>query len=530
MHLKAFPLIIDGTKPSYPWIILFLIVTITVLTVIAASGVVIVIPDIVGELALSSNQSMWIATGFLMMIASCVPWSIFLADKIGYKEAFFWGTCVYVIASSLTGISTDYFSFMFFRLLSAVGVGIIFPVSISILVRVFPEKSTGMALAFYTALGFGIGGILGFYLGGVIAQYESWRLIFYINCYIGIPCLLLILFLFESRPTIDPGKFDAFGYGFFVLFVCSILMILSNAKALWNTEGWGSSFIIGCEITAVISFALFCYIENTINNPLFKLQLFKIHSFSLGCILIFFIGGVYFSTTTIFPNIFLNGLIYSKVQTGIHMVIFGAAVGLVGAFAGSLLQKIGVVNVVILGSICIAFSCFMQHTFTIYADHLMVFTLLAVRGAGVGLSLGPVTALALKDVPKELGGNASIIVTICRQMGAGLLGSLIELIAYDRNQFHLLRFSEQLALKTPEYEKTIRRLSRHIYSSLGENSELSIQKAKGLVNATFVRQSEILSINDGYLIIGCCVLVVTLMIGCLISFEILKSKINQKNR
>ena len=251
--MKVIPL----SDKAHALIIFTTLVLVTVITMIAATGVVIVTPVIIGDLALSQNLSLWITTGYLIAIASTVPCSIYVAEKFGYKSTFIAGTLAYAIFSCISGLANNFAIFILFRLLSGVGVGIIFPITLPILSQLFPPKYQGLMLAIYSALGFGGGTMIGFFAGGIIAQYYDWNWIFMIDALIGVPLAGVVALFLRPHNRRPVGGFDFKGYFLFVVFAASIVSLLATAKAPWNTESWSSPFSITCLILAITSFVSF---------------------------------------------------------------------------------------------------------------------------------------------------------------------------------------------------------------------------------------------------------------------------------
>jgi DHA2 family multidrug resistance protein len=516
-------------ETSKQWIVFFVIVVATMCAMIASTGVIVATPSITGALALSSNQNIWISTGYLMMVASVVPLSTYAANCFGYKKVFIAGILIYAIFGTAVGLMDSYVPFLICRLISGIGVGLIFPVSLSILGQTFKHNGVEFVLAAYSAIGFGGGSMLGFLLGGFLSQYYQWNYVFFVDAIIGIPLAILAVYYFKEETSKPQGKFDFLGYFLFISFACSILMVLANAKAAWNTEGWDSWFIrffIGLAIVSLIAFILEEYKKK---EPLFHLSLFRIHSFTISCVLLFFIGGLFFSTASLFPILLINTIKYSKIQSAMHMLIYGFSVGMTGCCTSFLIKKIGEKVIILIGGIFLLTDVFMQHAFSIYSDHFFILTLLFFRGIGIGLTLGPLTAWAMRDVPDEFRSNGSTIVTIFRQMGAGMLGSLIELISYDRYRFHIERFFENFEFQRRGLTLFYRNLSRYDYLNYGENFGENEMRAKEILIDVIKRQANLLSLNDAFFILGIIMSALFFVTACLFVIEYFEEKIKKQN-
>lgn len=514
---------------NYSFFSVILIILVTNLALISSTGVVIVSPVLIGELALSTNQSLWISSGYLMMVAATVPCSIFLGKKFGFHQTYSAGILILGLSSLFAGLSTNFSIFLFFRVLSGFGVGLIFPLSLSIISMSVKSENISVALSAYTGIGFGMGAVIGFLLGGIIAQYHQWPLIFYFSGGLGVLLFFLAICGFRGeKPNEKNNHFDFSGYLLFIVFSCSMITWLVSIKAAWNTEGGSSWFIRVCAFLAITSFFGLIIEENKKKFPLFFLQLFKIHSFTLGSILLFLIGGIFFSTASLFPNTLINCLNYTKIQAGYHMIIFGAALGVVGMICGFFSEKIGFRKIIVVGGVVLVFDCFYQHSFTIYSDPTQVMMILLLRGAGIGALMGPVTAWAIKEVPKELKASASIMVTIFRQLGGGLLGAWIQLIVYYRNVFHFQRFSENFDFSTSGLNAVQNTLNFQIYQRYGENPIAAKTISKEIIVDVLKRQADILSFNDAYFVNGVIIASILFVIFLILLIELIQESFIKK--
>ncbi len=524
--IKVIPL----SDRAHSILIFVLLVLITNITMIASTGVVIVTPVVIGDLAISQNLSLWITTGYLIVIASTVPCSIYIAEKFGYKITLIMGTLAYSIFSCLCGLSDHFYAFIFFRLLSGIGVGIIFPISLPILNQLFSSQYQGLILALYSAFGFGGGTVIGFFAGGMIAQYSDWNWIFILDALIGIPLAFFLMIFLRHKDTRPVGGFDVKGYILYIIFAGSTVSLLATAKAPWNTESWNSSFSITCLILSIVSFVLFIIEEKTKENPLFYLKLFKYQSFTLGCILLFFVGGLFFGTASLFPTLLIDYLKYSKIQAALHMIIYGLSVGIVGGLSGMILKKVGAGTIIIIGGMIMVFDLFAQHIFSVYSDHVYILTLLALRGTGVGMTFGPITAWALKDIPIELKGNASIIITIFRQLGGGLLGTIINVIAYVRYQVHSTHFFEAFDFSRTGIKTYFEIMVKENYHRYGEGIAITKKQAQAQIIDLIERQARLLAYNDAFFILAWIFGTLILVVAIILIMQFIKIKIKKSHK
>ncbi|MDN3504604.1 MAG: DHA2 family efflux MFS transporter permease subunit [Rhabdochlamydiaceae bacterium] len=519
------PQLIESGGDTYPWIVLCVISLLLVLGMFSVVSTSVADSVIRGHFSLSESVNTWVNTTTLLTLVAVVPLSEFFAQRLGYKMILFLGASLFTLGLLISGLSVNIGMLIGSRVVTGLGMGLYMPISIGILAMAFPSRKLPIAFALYSAIGFG-GGLAGaFYFGGLFAQYYSWHWVFFASVFVGIICILVILLVLQETESTGKKKFDTWGYICYVCWICSILVIVASAKSPWNTEGWSSPFMKTFYTIGATSFILFTIIELRTETPLFDIRLFKIRAFILGNILLFLVGAVYFATAQLMPSMLQKLLHYSKYKSGIYMIPHGVFLGLSSAVIGLFSKQAGIRIPVLAGCVILAISCFMQYYFSVYSDHKYVVGLLVFRGLGVGLSIGPVTALALRRVPKEHMPNASMIITLSRQLGAAIATSVLEIFQVQRGTFHRARFFEQLGRKTPEYLETVNRLQNHMVTKYGLSQDVAQSEAKGAVVQLVSNQAALAGINDGYIVFGIALSVLTIIVASVMIIAKLKGEV-----
>lgn len=491
----------------YQWIVLWNIILIGALGVLSATAGFIVESTLQGDLALSSDDMRWVSVSLIMMLGMVLPLAVFLANRYGYKQMFFYGSAIFLLGSLLSGFAFDFTSIVISRAITGMGAGALFPLSIAVIDKVFDKKQIGFVLALYVGLSFGLGSGLGFLIGGYLAQYFSWQSPFLICFFAGL-ISLFITHLFHEETELDPkSKFDIWGYVTFIIFIASILLILNSAKAGWNTQGWNSPFMWTCYVLGTLSFALFIFIEKKHPAPVISFALFKVKSFLVGCVAIFFIGAPYYATL-IFSTTFLDvDLGYEKHITGLLLTSLGITLGVTSACTVFLSKKISIRTLTLAGMGIITFSCFLAPSLSVYNTHAQLLWVWNLRMVGVGLALGPATALSLSDLPSAVAGAAAVFITLARQVG-GTLGSLwAGVIVDERTVFHQERFGSQVDPQSPAFQTIFHHLKEHLLRKEGSFPAEAQAQAKALIQEHIFTQSHTASIADAFFLFGIATLI-----------------------
>lgn len=478
---------------------------------------------------LSADNERWIAISFIMMLGISLPYAIWLAERFGYKILFFMGGVVFLCGSLLNALSFNFTSLLISRAIAGAGAGALFPLSVAIINQNFPKNLLHIAVPLYIGIGFGGATCLAFLSAGYLVQYISWQSLFLLCFFLSFPSLIITwLFHVETEAKTDE-KFDYWGYATFISFIASLFLILNSAKAEWNTEGWTSPFILTCTAIALISLIALIPLELNHQNPIINFELFRVKTFFLGCVSLFSVGAVLY-TTQLLSVVFCDfDLQYEKHTIGLFLTPQGFSFGFFGSLVAIISKKISIRLLTLIGMSLVAISCFMNSYITIYSSHEQLLWMWNLRSIGIGLSIGPATAFALLDIPKTLSGAAAILIILSRQIG-GTIGTLgANVIIAERTVFHNDRFGSQIDITSPRFEQVASRLQTHLTHDVGTVATEAKNQAIDIIRRNIMIQSHATAINDAFLVLGTILSIITaaLIIEALWSAYTKKDSIKQ---
>lgn len=190
-------------------------------------------------------------------------------------------------------------SFDILRALQGLGAAANVPTAIGILGATFaPGKAKNYAFSIYSS-GAPMGAVLGNVLGGIVAQYASWKWIFWILAIMAaIVTLAGHLMIPRSSGSVPPASdlkntVDWLG-GFLVT---AGLLCLMLALTEGNVVGWTTPWVlalIGVSVVLLVTFVLWqVYLEKkTTHRPLMKVSVFSNRRFSAAMAVM----GIFFSS------------------------------------------------------------------------------------------------------------------------------------------------------------------------------------------------------------------------------------------
>src|SRR6201999_3219823 len=181
------------------------------MSIMDATIVNVALPTIGRDFKVASTAVDSIAIAFLVSLAVFIPASGWLGDRFGGKRVLLTAIVVFTAASALCGLASSLGELVAFRVLQGAGGGMLAPVGMAMLFRVFPPEERIRASAILvvpTAFAPALGPVL----GGLLVKYLSWRWVFFVNLPIGTAALIFGFIFLPSRREATAGRFDVPGF------------------------------------------------------------------------------------------------------------------------------------------------------------------------------------------------------------------------------------------------------------------------------------------------------------------------------
>lgn len=381
-----------------------------------SSVVNVAIPKMMIVFGASQDAIQWVLTGYMLAMGMVMPISGYLGDTYGYKRVFIISLVIFVVGSALSGLAWSVNSLVAFRIIQALGGGLMSPIGMALIYKVVPREKIGLVMGV-----FGISAMaapaMGPTIGGYLVEYANWRLIFYINVPIGIFNVFLALSNLKESERIKGKTIDRWG----ILLSSTGLFCLLMALSKGSNQGWSSPFIVGMFVVAFITLAVFVYIELNHPEPILDLRLFKNFVFTMSLIITSIISIGMFGVTYLIPVFMQNVLGYSAMQSGLITFPASVVAGIMMPISGRIFDDYGPRMISVVGLAVFAVSSYMMHTFDLFTPLSVIVVLLAIRGAGMGLVMMPASTAGMNTVPLPLIGRASAMSNVIRQV-AGSFG------------------------------------------------------------------------------------------------------------
>jgi EmrB/QacA subfamily drug resistance transporter len=397
-------------KKSYQqnWI-LFVVSFSSFITAFMGSSLNIALPTIASEFTLSSVQTGWIASSYLLStVVFLLPFGR-IGDMFGRKILFTTGAFITVISSAGSSFSPNGDILIAFRAFQGFGAAMLFASSIPILTSSFPAQKRGRILGISVACVY-LGLSMGPFLGGMLTQSAGWRSLFYFI----IPGMLFVAVISlkiipADKKSPHDSRFDKTGSLLYSLSVlCSILGLSSIIK------------IRGALLLAfgIVLFILFFRLELRREHPLIPVRLFRRNRVFIFSNLAAMINYSATFAISFFMSLYLQHVChYSPREAGLVLVVQPFFQAFFSPFAGTLSDRVDPRVLTSSGMGLIACALSVIALFPGILPVPLVMALLAVLGVGFALFSSPNNNAILGSVDHTHLGIASSVLSTMRTFG-----------------------------------------------------------------------------------------------------------------
>ncbi|MHB8242062.1 MAG: MFS transporter [Solirubrobacteraceae bacterium] len=402
----------------YKWIALSNCTLGVLLATLDASITLIAMPAIFRGIHLdpltpaNSFYLLWMILGFLVVSSVLIVSLGRLGDMYGRVRMYNLGFVIYTVASLL--LTVDWMTgragatyLIAFRVVQGIGAAFLLANAAAIITDAFPANQRGMALGINNIVGVS-GMFVGLVLGGVLAPVD-WRLVFLISVPVGLFGTVWAYLKLEERSKPRRAKVDWWGNLTFALGLILIMVSVTYGIRPYGSSqtGWGSPRVLALLGAGVASLIAFGVIEGRVENPMFRLPLFRIRAFTFGTLSTFLSavarGGLMFMLIIWLQGIWLpqHGVDYvdTPLRAGIYMLPLTLGMLIAGPTSGYLSDRFGARPFATGGMLGTALSFFLLSLLPIDFPFPAFAAVLLMTGISMGLFASPNRAAVMNSLP-----------------------------------------------------------------------------------------------------------------------------------
>lgn len=394
----------------------------TFMTAIEGTIVTTAMPTIVGSLHGIEIMN-WVFSIYLLTNAMLTPIYGKLADTIGRKPVFIFGTLLFVIGSALCGMSNSMETLIVARAIQGMGAGAMMPVALTIIGDLYSMEKRAKVLGF-NSTAWGIASVVGPLAGGLIVDTIGWHWIFFINVPIGAILIAMIWrYLVELKRAKTGKPMDLKGS----LTLAATLLALLLAFQFLGDQGFSMPVIL-LTVLSVFGLAYFIFVEKRAQDPVIALNLFHSRLFVVVNLVAALASGFLMAVDVYIP-MWMQGVLGLPAGIGGLVLAPLSILWMVGSFiAGRWLVQKSVKEVLLVFLAVILIGGAGLFLIPISASWLWFFLISSVLGVGLGGTIVVCTVTAQSSVGHDQLGVATSFNTLARTIGQTIMVSVFGIV------------------------------------------------------------------------------------------------------
>jgi EmrB/QacA subfamily drug resistance transporter len=357
-----------------------------------------------------------IVIAYLVSLAVFIPASGWMGDRFGGKRVLMTAIAVFTLGSVLCGLSQNISELVLSRVLQGAGGGMMAPVGMAMLFRVFPPAERIRASSILT-VPTTFAPALGPVLGGFLVTDLSWRWVFFVNLPLGIAAVTFGALCLERSDPFDAGAFDVPG---FVLGGVG-LGLLMYGVSFGPLKSWSSAVVVSTCLAGAALLVAMVIVELRVKRPMVDLRLLSGRLFRSSNGIMFLASAAFLGTLYLIPLYFQDARGLSALQSGLST--FPEAFGVMfGAQLASRLiyPRLGPRRHITLGLVGLTATLFLFTQISLTTNLWLIRGIMFTLGTMMGQVFVPNQAAALAMISPASTGRASTLFNTMRQFGSAV--------------------------------------------------------------------------------------------------------------
>lgn len=455
----------------------------------------IALPHIAGSFSVSSQESIWILTSYL--IASCltIPMLDWLCRLLGRKNLFIFMVGLFTLASFICGISTSMIMIIVGRFFQGLGGGVLIPIAQAIVMEEFKGKDLSIATTLFGLVVI-VAPIIGPVLGGWITENYSWHWIFFINVPIGALIVTLAKTLIIDPPYAKKQKnvkTDWFGLIFLIMFAVAFEITMDKG----NDLDWFSSEFI-CKLTIIWIIGLVGFIISQIKGKetLVRLNILSNWNYAIGTISLTVMNAILLGSLAMIPQFMQTMMGYDAFTSGLSMMPRG-----IGCLIGLLLcqqlqMKMDVRVLASFGVLLLSIGSWMLGDINLQISQASIYIPNILFGIGMAVAMLPLVTHSCATInPKEM-SNASGLQNFIKTIGGAVGTSLVATFISRFSQIHQFMLVKNLSEQNNIYIDRLQTYTANFMQYTDLN--MANNMAQKLIYNQLIQQSRLWAYIDSF--------------------------------
>ncbi|SER02166.1 MFS transporter [Arthrobacter sp. OV608] len=380
------------------------------------------IPNIAADFHVPAADVNITMTAYLLTVAMGIPFSGWLAERLGARRVFCLAIAMFTLASLACSLSQDLTLLTLSRVAQGFGGAMMVPVGTLLVLRGTPKADLLRATAFLVWPGL-LAPVLAPLVGGALTTYLSWHWIFLINLPLGVAAFIAALRLVPSVAGDRDRRLDWLGLLLTTLGVGAVVvgleLVSTHPEAAWAALSAGLGLIF---LTCAVLWM------RRAPHPLFDLGVFRTRTFRAMAT-----GGFAYRLTIssvpfLLPLMFQAGFGWSPLHAGAMVAaVFIGNIGIKPATT-PLIRRFGFRAMLVFASLASGATFALCALLTPDTPQPLTFALLVCSGAFRSIGFSAYASVQYADIaPAQLTSANSVSATLVQlATGSGIaVGALL---------------------------------------------------------------------------------------------------------
>ena len=384
-----------------------------------------VLPSIEHSFSLTSRESSWIFTLFVIAFMVGSPVMAKFSDFYGRKKIFILDVVLFGLGSLLIAFSPNIESIFLGRMIQGFGCGGLFPVAGAFIGDAFPLKERGKALGIIGSV-FGISAIGGPLVGAALIPF-GWNWCFTINIPINIFLVIFAYYILPSAEDTSKLKIDYLGIILLSLLAIFLAYGLNQIDSSNFINSLLSINVLPFLVAFIVLIPIFLKIEKRSSESIVAIHMLKNREIALACIETLCYGIIY-SSVIFIPSLVILSMGLNDQYASLMLIPILGANAVAAPILGKILDLTGSRKIMIIGTLILTVGLI------VIAFYPNNFSLFIIAGLLVGVGLVTIIGAPLRYIvlceakPYERGAGQAIVNMLSsagQLIGGALIGGII---------------------------------------------------------------------------------------------------------
>ncbi len=380
-----------------------------------------VLPSIEQSFNLTSRESSWIFTLFVIAFMIGSPVMAKFSDFYGRKKIFIMDVILFGIGSCLIAFSFNIESIFIGRIIQGFGCGGIFPVAGAFIGDAFPLNERGKALGIIGSV-FGISAIGGPLVGAALIPF-GWNWCFTINIPISIFIVAFALYILPDAENQRKLKIDYLGIAILSLLAISLSYGLNQIDSSNFINSLTSLNVAPFLILFIILIPIFVKVEKMAQESIVPIHMLKNNEITIACIETLCYGIIY-SSVIFIPSLVILSMGLNDQLASLMLIPILGANAVAAPILGKFLDHTGSRKLMMIGTLIMTIGLI---AIAVYPNNLIFFIIAGcLIGVGMVTIIGaPLRYIVLSEAKPQERGAGQAIVNMLSSAGQLIGGALI---------------------------------------------------------------------------------------------------------